>query len=101
MPPKVKIKKEDIINASVELVRKNGMQAINARAIASALHCSTQPIFSNFATVGQLQEAVVQSAYERYLAFLRKEAESGSYPQYKAFGMAYIRFAKEEKELFK
>ena len=100
MPPKVKITKEDIINASVELVRNNGMQAINARAIASALHCSTQPIFSNFATVGQLQEAVVQSAYERYLAFLRKEAESGRYPQYKAFGMAYIRFAKEEKQLF-
>ena len=27
--------------------------------------------------------------------------ESGKYPAYKASGMAYIRFAKEEKELFK
>ena len=26
---------------------------------------------------------------------------SGRYPVYKSFGMAYIRFAKEEKELFK
>jgi hypothetical protein len=31
----------------------------------------------------------------------KQEAESGAYPRYKAFGMAYIRFAKEEKELFK
>ncbi len=30
---------------------------------------------------------------------MRKEVESGEYPACK--GMAYIRFAKEEKELFK
>ena len=41
------------------------------------------------------------AAYECYLGFLRREAESGKYPAYKSFGMAYIRFAKEERELFK
>ena len=34
MPPKVKITKEDIVNAAVEIVRKSGDQAINARDIA-------------------------------------------------------------------
>ena len=29
------------------------------------------------------------------------EVASGRYPKYKAVGMGYIRFAKEEKELFK
>ena len=101
MPPKVKITREDIINTAVELVRANGEQAINARAIAAALNCSTQPVFSNFATMDQLQEAVIAAAYDRYLGFLKNEVESGKYPQYKAFGMAYIRFAKEERELFK
>ena len=33
--------------------------------------------------------------------YIKKEVESGKYPQYKAFGMAYIRFAEEENELFK
>ena len=101
MPPKIKITKEDIIATAVSLARESGAEAINARAIAAALNCSTQPIFSNFATMEELQGAVLTAAYERYLAFLKKEAESGKYPQYKAFGMAYIRFAKEEKELFK
>ena len=32
---------------------------------------------------------------------MKKETESGKYPKYKAFGMADIRFAEEEKELFK
>ena len=101
MPPKVKITKEDIINTALELVRKNGVEAINARSIAAALNCSTQPVFSNFRTMDELCEAVTVASYEIYQSFLFREAESGKYPQYKSFGMAYIRFAKEEKELFK
>ena len=101
MPPKVRITKEDIVNTAVDIVRRDGTQALNARNIASALNCSTQPIFSNFATMEELHKGVVTSAYELYLSFLREDAQSGKYPVYKAFGMAYIRFAKEERELFK
>ena len=101
MPPRVKITKEDIIKTSVELVKANGAQAINARAIAAFLNCSTQPVFSNFRTMEELEKATLTAAYEVYLNFIKKEVESGKYPQYKSFGMAYIRFAKEEKELFK
>jgi AcrR family transcriptional regulator len=101
MPPKVKITKEDIIETAVELVRANGEQSINARAIAASLNCSTQPIFSNFSSMDELREQVIAAAYDRYLNFLKSEAESGKYPPYKSFGMAYIRFAKEERELFK
>ncbi len=101
MPPKVKISKEDIIKTALELVRKRGAEAINARAVASELGCSTQPVFSNFATMEELQKAAFTAAYEIYFDFLKREAESGEYPPYKAFGMAYIRFAREEKELFK
>ena len=101
MPPKVKVSKEEIINAAMEIVRASGAQAVNARTVAAALSCSTQPVFSNFATMDELQEAVILAAYERYLGFIQTEVESEKYPRYKAFGMAYIRFAKEEKELFK
>ena len=101
MAPKVKVTREDIIKTTLELVRKHGADYINARAIASALECSTQPIFSNFNSMEELQEKTILCAYGLYLDFIKSEIESGEYPQYKAFGMAYIRFAKEEKELFK
>ena len=101
MPPKVKITKEDIIKTAVELVRKDGEGAINARNIASALNCSTQPIFSNFATMDELKFAVIEKADEICNEYIKREIESGIYVPYKASGMAYIRFAKEEKELFK
>ena len=101
MPPKVKITKEDIVNTAVILIREKGEEAVNARAIAAHLNCSTQPVFSNFATMEELLEEAHINAYNRYLGFIKNEVESGKYPVYKSFGMAYIRFAKEEKELFK
>ena len=101
MPPKAKITREEIINTALELVRISGEDAINARAIAGALNCSTQPIFSNFDSMEQLDDAVKQAAFDKYLKALEQEAKSGKYPPYKAYGMAYIQFAKDERELFK
>ena len=101
MPPKVKITKKEILQASLDLLRKEGQAAINARNIAAALQCSTQPVFSNFSTMEELQIELLGEVYDCYYGFLEREAARGEYPQYKAFGMAYIRFAAEEKELFK
>ena len=101
MPPKFKVSKEDIINAAVDIVRTSGAQAINARTVASVLNCSTQPVFSNFATMDELRLAVVEKADTMCQNYIQREIESGKYPDYKASGMAYIRFAKEERELFK
>ena len=101
MPPKVKITKEEIINTAIDIIRSEGIGALNARRIAAELKCSTQPVFSNFATMDDLQLDVIRAAYGRYVGFLQSEFDGGAYPKYKAFGMAYIRFAKEERELFK
>ena len=101
MPPKIKITREDIINAAVDIVKKEGAQAMNARTIAAKLNCSTQPVFSNFATMDELRFAVVEKIDELCQEYMCREVEKGEFPAYKANGMAYIRFAKEEKELFK
>ena len=101
MPPKVKVSKANILTAAVELVREQGIDALNARLLATRLGCSTQPIFSNYPQMQALRDEVLGAAYSRYLAFLRREAESGQYPAYKSGGMAYIRFAREEQELFR
>ena len=101
MPPKVKITKGDITKAAINIVRKSGAQAVNARAVAAALNCSTQPVFFNFATMDDLMAATIDGIYEIYLDFIDREVKNAVYPAYKAFGMAYVRFAKEERELFK
>ena len=99
MPPKVKITKENIIDAAIDIIRKK--EPLNARTLAAALNCSTQPIFSNFASMDELHLAVLEKANILYEEYITREIESGQYPPYKASGVAYIRFAKEERELFK
>ena len=101
MPPKTKVSKEEILSAAVELVRQNGENALNARNIARSLGCSTQPIFSNFIGMDELRAAVKERANILYQNYLAADMTAGKYPPYKASGMAYIRFAKEEPELYK
>ncbi len=101
MPPKVKVTKENIVNAAIDIIRSEGISALCARTVAAALGCSTQPVFSNFATMEELRFAVAEEATRLYDAYTVREMESGRFPPYKASGMAYIRFAKEERELFK
>ncbi len=101
MPPKVKTTKEEIVSTAVDIVRKNGAQALNARSVASVLNCSTQPVFSNFETMEELRLAVMERADSLFREYMQREISSGEFPIYKASGLAYIRFAREEKELFK
>ena len=61
MPPKVKITKDEILKAALGIVRKGGAQALNARALADALGCSTQPVFSNYPGMDELRADVAVS----------------------------------------
>ena len=99
MAPKVKVTREEIVSAALDLVRRE--EALNARSLAKELNCSTQPVFSNFASVEEVREAVLQAAYRLYLKTMREEAAKPDLPPYKAAGMGYIRFAREEKQLFR
>lgn len=101
MPPKAKVTKEEIVSAAVDLVRREGASALNARTLALCLQCSTQPIFSNFSSMEQLRMEVLCRANALCEQRIQREQEEGKYPLYKAAGMAYIHFAKEERELFR
>lgn len=101
MPPKFKFTRQEITNAALDVTRERGASGLTARALAARLGCSAKPIFSLFQNMEEVQQEVLSAANNLYHSFLLKEMSDGKYPPYKASGMAYIRFAKEEKELFK
>lgn len=101
MPPKVKFTKDEITNAALDVTRKTGISGLTARALASELGCSVKPIFGLFQNMEEVHQAVLTAADHLYETYLQTDMASGKYPPYKASGMAYIRFAEEEKELFK
>ena len=57
MPPKQRITREMILETSFAMFCRDGMEAVNARSVAKALNCSTQPIFSYFAGMDDLKSA--------------------------------------------
>ena len=101
MARKIMFTKQEILNAALDITRESGFLAVTARAIGNRLGTSYRPICSFFENMSEVQNAVIKEANEIYQNYLKEDMSSGKYPPYKASGMAYIRFAKEEKELFK
>ena len=101
MPPKFKFTREQIITAALDVTRKNGIAGLTARGLAAELGSSSKPIFGLFQNMEEVQNEVLSAAYMLYHSYIQKGMTDGKYPPYKASGIAYIQFAKEEKELFK
>ena len=101
MAPKTKVTREQILQAGLELVRWGGPGALNARAVAAKLGCSTQPVFSNYADMAALTADVLAAANGLWQARMAAAAQAGDLPPYKAIGMAYIAFARQEPALFR
>ena len=64
MPSSPKIKKEDMLQAALELVSKNGYAALNIKAVAGELGCSTAPISWQFGGMDGLREELIPLALE-------------------------------------
>ena len=45
MPPKCKFTKEEIIEAALEMVKADGIEAVTARALGAKLGTSSKPVF--------------------------------------------------------
>lgn len=98
MPPKVKITKEEILKVALDIVRINGQDGLNARNLATYLNCSTQPIFSNYATMDDVWTEVVKAAKALYKEYVNEGLKNEI--AFKGVGSAYIKFAIVEPKLF-
>jgi len=99
MPPKVRFQKEEIVNAALSVTRKQGIDAVTARELAAELGVSTKPIFTWFDTMDELRAEVYELARERYRDYIERGL-AGRIP-FLGVWQQYIRFAKEEPELYK
>ena len=99
MPPKSKVTKKMVADASFEVIRANGHENLSARTIAEYLGCSTQPVLYSFKTVDEIREAAYEIADAYHTAFIMPKEEDEN-PML-SLGMNYVRFGYEEKNLFR
>ncbi len=99
MPPVRKITKENIIEATLELLKEVPMESLNSRTIASYMKCSVQPIFYNFNNMEELKKVAYEKIYKLYQSYMKKGANEDE--SYKGLGIAYINFARDYPNYFK
>ena len=103
MPAAKKVSKDKIIDAAIEVLRDGGFSAINARSVARRLGCSTQPIYLSFQSMEELKAALTERAIEMHTQRVRDSlrAHEGNDSRYSSYGMGFVRFAAEDKQLFR
>lgn len=99
MPPKQRITREMILEKSFTMFCQEGMEYINARSVAKALSCSTQPIFSYFSGMEELKDALEEKAREMFRETI-VQAMADESPIRASF-LAYFRFAQSQPCLFR
>lgn len=99
MPPKPKYTKEQIIVAALEIVSKEGIDALTAKSLGNALNTSATPIFTVFDSMQEVQDAVVDSAKGIYKSYVDRGLMQKL--PFRGVGEEYVRFSMDEPQLFR
>ncbi len=99
MPPKAKYTREEIVQIALELVSENGIGALNARNLGTALGTSTRPVFTAFKNMNELIEEVKIAAMHKFEEYASNPTDSEA-PAFKGVGIQMILFATEQPKLF-
>lgn len=97
--PKQKISAEDILDVSLELIREEGYEKINARSIAQKMNCSVQPIYSCFGNMEGLMQQLFLHVKKYLNRYIDAHADRRNY--FESIGKCHIGFASDEKFLFR
>lgn len=97
-PRNIQFSREEIIDAAFDLVRGKGWYGFSVQAVAKAIGCSSMPIYSQFANVRDLEDAVCMKVLELLKGRMMEERTGDKWIDQ---GISYVRFADEEKFLFR
>ena len=97
-PRNTQFSREEIIDAAFKLVREQGWAGFSVQAVGKAINSSTMPIYSQFANVRELEDAVCLKAMELLKERMLVERTGDRWIDQ---GISYVRFAQEEKFLFR
>ena len=99
MAPKNKFTREEMVEAALRVVRAKGIDGLTAKTLADELGTSTQPVFTAFGSMDAVRREVYAAAVRVYDG----STNTGLKEKIPFFGvgMQYVRFAREEPELYR
>ena len=100
MPPTVRFTRDAVLHAACQLMRREGMEALNARAIAKELGGSTQPIFRLFTNMEDFRRELILYVARQFQAHAEADMAQSDSP-YIQLCTTYLLYGRDEPELFK
>ena len=100
MPPTFRFTLDAVLHAACQLMRREGMEALNARAIAKELGGSTQPIFRLFTNMEDLHRELILYVARQFQAHAEADMAQSDSP-YIQLCTTYLLYGRDEPELFK
>lgn len=100
MPPTVRFTRDAVLHAACQLMRREGMEALNARAIAKELGGSTQTIFRLFTNMEDLHRELILYVARQFQAHAEADMAQSDSP-YIQLCTTYLLYGRDEPELFK
>ncbi len=100
MPPTVRFTRDAVLHAACQLMRRKGMETLNARAIAKELGGSTQPIFRLFTNMEDLHRELILYVARQFQAHAEADMAQSDSP-YIQLCTTYLLYGRDEPELFK
>lgn len=100
MPSSPKIKKEDILQTALEIVTQDGYAALNIKAVAKKLGCSTAPISWQFGGMDGLRQELIPFA-EKYVENTYYSFNENEFVAFEQRGKGTIDLALERPYLFR
>lgn len=99
MPRKPQFTKDEIAEYGLKVVEEKGMESLTARELAKELGTTVAPIFVHYPTMEEVKKEVRNLAQKVYHEYIH-QGLSDTIP-FLGVGMQYIRFAKQEPELYR
>lgn len=100
MPPKVKISKQEILDAAFQILKNENMTAITARRLAKELNCSTHPIYQCFKNMDDLYSELHDIARRYFMSAVEANIKESKYP-WLELGVSFIQMAYREKPIYR
>ena len=97
MPPKTRYTRDVVLDATLEVIRQDGLRAVSARSVAKALDASTAPVTAAFTSM----QALAAAAVERILVGLVAKLEAAEGPDpLRAAAFGFARFTADTPNFY-
>jgi AcrR family transcriptional regulator len=98
MPPKTTFRRDEVLQAALDIVKEKGLRHLTARRVAERLNASTAPVYSSFRSMRVLSREVLKKAKELLLEYATRPYTDHIFLN---MGIGVVLFARDQNGLYR